>query len=165
MTRHESDREDLIKEATAYVRRAEFSLKSTGAIVFVGIRRDDVLAIYYDQDPMYQFDVEGRIRRALVDGVLFRGQGESLSRLQRQRSAQETVLTRSDLSRAELTTFLTAMDRVIQMVLDEIDDGSICVLRAVPANANVEFLVEIRERLAAVLKVSPRVSPPINVTR
>lgn len=164
MTRQESDREDLIKEATAYRTRAEFAVQSAQT-VFVGIRRDEVMAIYFDQDPMYQFDANGRIRRALVDGVLFRAQGETLSRLSRQRREQETVLERTDLSSDELTAFLDTMDDAIHSFVNEIDNGSAVIQRAVPSDTETDIPERVKQQLLNVLSTSPRIAPPINSTR
>lgn len=164
MARHESDREDLIKDATAYTTRVEFAA-SSGVTVFVGIRRDDVTAIYFDQDPMYQFDKNGRIRRALVDGVLYRTQGDTLSRLSRNRSEQETVLERTDLTPDELTVFVETMDESIRAFVKDIADESTVTLRSVAPETVRKISLLVKERLLAVLRTSPRVSTSINATR
>jgi hypothetical protein len=107
MARDESDREDLLREATALVRRAEIVLENRNEPVFAGFKRDGGFSIYLGADPVYQFDREGRLRRAYVDGLLYRTQGTTLASLTRERTATETVLNRVDLSPEQLVRFLT----------------------------------------------------------
>ena len=125
MAQQESDREDLIAEATAFPDRAEFQGANAAAAkpfgpVFVGFRRDQSFAIYLDQDPVYQFTADGQLRRAYVDGRLFRTQGATLAQLNRQRTTAQTTLARYDLTADELRKFLlnmTAYCRDIESLL------------------------------------------------
>ena len=165
MARHEADREDLMTEATAYVERVEFTVAGLKSIVVAGLRKDRTLTIYFDQDSMYQFNHEGRIRRALVDGVLFRSGNNTLSKLNRRRTEHETVLERNDLPPAELARFLAEMDHRIQRVVSSIDDGTANVTRVVPADTETQMLKTIAQRLRATRQASPRVARPINATR
>ena len=64
MARNESDREDLIREATALRNRIEWKIPDEPELVFAGIRSDGSLAIYFGPDPVYQFSIDGGLRRA-----------------------------------------------------------------------------------------------------
>jgi hypothetical protein len=165
MARHESDREDLMAEATAYTRRVEFTVVGLKATIVAGLRNDDTLAIYFNQDPMYQFSSNGQLRRGLVDETLFRAGSNTLSKLKRRRTEQETVLESSDLSLGELTCFLQEMDRRIQIVQASIGSGTAIVTRTVPPDAGPQILKIVAARLKSALHASPRVAPPINTTR
>ncbi len=107
MARHEANREDLFSEAAGLVRKVEGSINDL-AVILAGFRTDGVLTVYFGADPMFQFDELGRLRRAYLDGYLYRAQGNTLARLTRSRSNSETTLQRSDLTAAELVDFLRA---------------------------------------------------------
>ena len=73
MAREEADREDLMREATALVQRAEFS--AGGKPVFVGFRTNGAASVFFDSDPVYQFNSNGELRRAFVAGDALQSRG------------------------------------------------------------------------------------------
>ncbi|QDT39305.1 hypothetical protein [Stratiformator vulcanicus] len=105
MAQLESDREELMAEATALVPRVEW-MDDSGQRVVAGLFRDGRLAVYFEADPVYQFDSSGRLRRAFACGRLYRTQGETLAELTRQRGNRSTQLNRRDLNHKETTEFL-----------------------------------------------------------
>jgi len=105
MARQEADREDLWAEAVALTSRAELLIAGRAEPVLVGSRANGWWSVYFGQDVMLQFTVAGALRRAYRQGDLFRTQGLTLARLQRQRTADETVLLRHDLDPIELVEF------------------------------------------------------------
>lgn len=109
MARQEADREDLFAEARALTRKIEARCPQTGLMILVGQRESGWLSVYLGPDLMYQFDAEGRLRRALCQGCLYRTQGHTLARLIRERSSTETTLVRHDLTPAELDAFRQKM--------------------------------------------------------
>jgi len=108
VSRIESDREDLMAEAVALMPRAEW-LQGDGETLTVGRFRDGRLTVFLGADPVYQFDPDGRLRRAFVDGCLYRTQGTTLARIERRRGDNETVLARHDLSPQNVRHFLSEM--------------------------------------------------------
>jgi hypothetical protein len=135
MSRREHDREDLMAEVVALVRRVEFRLPDREAVIVAGFRSNGWLTLYFGPDPMFQFDEEGRLRRAFVNGFLFRTQGSTLARLQRQRMASETRLIRYDLSDTELGNFREMMVASFHGVREQISNGEAVTIRQVPAGA------------------------------
>ena len=130
MARQESDKEDLIVEATAICPRGEFVNVAgfkfdtvTTVSVFTGFRKDDGCVIYFGQDPVYQFNKAGQLRRIFADGMLYRTQGNSLAMLQRHRSASQTTLQRTDLSGDELAAIIQKMKREICDLANLIEQG------------------------------------------
>lgn len=112
MARDESDREDLLREAVALPRRAEFEFAHCDEPVFLGFKKTGGLSIYFGADPVYQFNSLGQLRRAYRNGALYRTQGTTLAELKRDRSDDEkVVLHRRDLEEAELRRFLDQMKR------------------------------------------------------
>ena len=72
MARRECDREDLFAEVTALSPRVEFRIG--GESVVAGVKRSGNLLIYFRPDFMVGFDVENAVRRAFVDGLLYRAE-------------------------------------------------------------------------------------------
>jgi hypothetical protein len=131
MARLETDREDLLAEATAYGRRAECRWGET--VVFAGLKETGAAAVYFDGDPVYHLDADARLRRAFVAGDLYRTQGTTLARLQRHRTAARTELLRHDLDPAKLAAFLAASRARFEAFLAAIEAGTIVRLAAIPA--------------------------------
>ena len=107
--RHESDREDIMREATAMRRRASFTVAGLPGPIVAGFRSNDFFSVFFDQNPVYQFDNVGRLRRAYRDGLLFRTQGTTLAQLNRVRTPERTELQRTDLTPEQLPEFLAEM--------------------------------------------------------
>jgi len=151
MARNESDREDLMSEATALTRRVELSLPGEPQPVVAGFRASGGLSIYFGPDPVYQFDQMGRIRRGYVDGALYRTQGTTLARLIRHRTATVTELRRHDLTEQELATFLTAMRNRLWGILSAIEQNQATIHRQVPPDHDIvaDLITSCRAILAA----------------
>ncbi len=118
MAREEADREDLVAEATAYVVRGEFSVPDWEQPLFIGFRKNGAFSFYFGSDPVYQFDPQGRLRRAFVAGMLYRSEGETLCSMSRHRTEAETTLMRRDLSKQQCEVFQWGMHEAIRQ-LDE----------------------------------------------
>lgn len=144
MARLESDREDLMAEATALVQRAEFDVPGQPVSVIAGYRRDGALSIYFGPDPCFHFDRQLRLRRAFVEGALYRTQGHTLARLQRSRTGQRVQLIRHDLTEAERDAFCSQLTRRLRELETALQCAARCV-QEVPPGAG------LRERLTASL--------------
>ena len=160
MARVEADREDLLKEAVALVRRAELQSSPDEDSIMVGFRNTGWLSIYFGPDCMYQFDEAGRLRRAYIDGLLYRTQGAALAQLERQRSDTETALIRRDLSESALSAFRAATFAKITWFLDQLAKGSITALRQIPSD-DALLIQDIVEFLNAVLTSPQFLAAPI----
>tara|TARA_B100000029_G_scaffold94314_1_gene84497 strand:+ start:2483 stop:2977 length:495 start_codon:yes stop_codon:yes gene_type:complete len=152
MARDESHREDLMAEATALVPRAEFCSPAGTPRLVAGFKRDGSLSLYLGEDPVYAFDTSGRLRRAFVDGLLYRTQGDTLAMLRRDRSVGGQVsLLRHDLDEQELTSFRERLVSTVALVLEEMESGLLNQSVAVPGSADVtsRLIQELRHVLAA----------------
>ena len=150
MARNEAEREDLIREAVALGERAELRVVGFDGLITIGLRNDSAMSVFIDQDPVYQFDSLGRLRRAFVGGFLYRSQYETLARLQRVRTDSQTQLLRHDLVTEELESFRLAMLGALQKIAQSIQAGSTEVLRQVPVEQ--DLLPKIAGSLNAVLE-------------
>src|SRR5438552_2824055 len=149
MARHEADREDLMQETTALVRRAAWQVTFQAGPVVAGFKRSGAWSVYFDAEPVYQFDADGRLRRAFADGDLWRTQGTTLARLQRARTDDQTELRRHDLTEIELAEFLREVRRHLEGLLTELDSGAGRLLRLVPevGDLTAEFTAALRSVL------------------
>lgn len=159
MARQESPREDLIAEATAFIDRIEFTPQD-GDLIFAGFKRSGGLSIYFSEDPVYQFDDQGRLRRAFKSDLMYRSQGTTLTLLQRVRTEQETVLQSRDLSVDDCNAFLTEMATTLTAFLSMLQENKLIVGRHVsqsgePAQALIERVTTAIEAAIQTKALSP----------
>ncbi len=159
MARHESDREDLMREATALVHRAELVCPGETELVIAGFHRDGRLSLYFGPDPVFQFDSQHRLRRAYARGFLYRTQGETLARLARQRTQEQTLLVRHDLEPAELDTFRTDAKTRLERLQKGLVQSEVQVVAQVPAEDNL--LPDLEQALTSILNRDLPLAPRI----
>lgn len=159
MARLSSDREDLMAEAVTLVPRIAFLLPHSPREIVAGGRADGRWSIFFGGDPVYQFDMEHRLRRAFIEGVPYRSQGTTLARLTRQESQHETVLLRHDLTADELTQFFRRLRLDLQPVADAISHGTAQILNCIPPGS--DCLAELADSIQNVLKGGDALSPAL----
>lgn len=158
MARLESDREDLMAEATALIQRAEFDIPGQPASVITGYRRDGSLSIYFGADPCYHFDSQLRLRRAFVGGALYRTQGHTLARMQRSRTGQSVELIRHDLSEVELEEWFRQLAGRLRELHASLQGAARCV-QELPRDAGLgeRLLVSLEQVLQAPIALAPAI--------
>jgi hypothetical protein len=144
-TRVEADREDLLAEAVNLRERIELRIPGHEEAVTIGCNDWGHWSFYFGAEPMYRFDAEGRLRRAVRGGKLYRTQGGTLAELTRVRLEQETQLQRRDLSPGEVEGFLVEVRSHLQQLHPEYTTGRCQTLREVGTQA------DFPARLAALL--------------
>jgi hypothetical protein len=155
--------EDLMRELVALTQRVELGGPAVADRIVAGFHRDGRLSVYFGEDVYYQFDPEGRLRRALTNGRLFRTQGNGLAELIRVRSAEATELVRRDLDSAELAHFVRLMLERLGALREALASGRLEVTRQFPSDALVvERLVG---SLEVVLSAAGELAPAINRMR
>lgn len=159
LARDESDREDLLREAVALRRRTELRLAGERETVVAGFFADGRLALYFGGDLMYQFDKQGRLRRAFADRSLFRAGPGCLSKLDRVRTPTETLLVRHDLTPEELNDFQSSMTKRLQVLDAALGQGTVEIIGCVPTDDDLrEDLIDaIRTALASDQLLAPAV--------
>jgi hypothetical protein len=139
MAREESEREDLLREATALVERIE--LAPTGAAggecVVAGFRREGGLSIYFGSESAYHFNSRGDLRRAFAGGSLIKAEHGRLVSLERRRQAGEVQLVRHTLSDVEQSQFLSELERRLADFSRQCDSGHWITAGQVPEDADV----------------------------
>jgi hypothetical protein len=147
MARQETDREDLLREATALVERMELLVDGCGEPVVAGFRRDGAASFYFGAEVVCQFNSAGQLRRAYLNGLLYKAELGRLASLRRERGPTEVVLARVDLSAAETAAIVSQLRLRLQTLQAALASGSYRVVGQVPADADI--VSRIVEWLAA----------------
>jgi hypothetical protein len=139
MARREADREDLVREATAFVERIELARLEPreGDHIVVGFRRDGAMSIFFGADPVYQFNATGELRRAFRENQLFKAAGGRLASLRRLRQEGKVELLRRDLTDGEQKRFLMDMTTRLQAFAEQLGAGAFAVVGQIPPDVNV----------------------------
>lgn len=164
MARNEADREDLFAEAVTLVRRVEGPLAGCAEPVLVGIKASGDSSFYFGPDRVYHVDGEGRFRRGFVAGLLYRSQGDRLTRLRRDRTETETALLRTEMTDHEAAEFQTAMHFHLRLLQAAITSGSWGGLRRHPVDDH-SFEAEIAAMIDTILSTTPWLAPALVVRR
>jgi hypothetical protein len=163
MARNESDREDLFEELASARLRWELAVDGELDPVVAGVRSEGRFSIFFGPDPCYHFDGQGRLKRAFVQGHLYRTQGNTLARLHRRRTPEETQLIRHDLDASELDDFLTTMHDRLRQLDDRLRAGAVTLLRHSPERLDWRELLE--QHLAACLTADPPLAEAFRTRR
>jgi hypothetical protein len=149
MARNEQHREDLLREATALVERVEIASagKDAKPHIVAGFRADGSFSVYFGDDPVYQFNATGKLRRAFCNGHLVKAVAGRLAALERIRRVRETELRRHDLSPAEETEFLRRLADAMAQFESQLASGGFRLVGEVPPDADV--IKRIRQWLKA----------------
>ncbi len=157
MARHESDREDLMREATALKRRVRLQPPAGGPMLVAGFHRDGALSLYFEADPVYHFDSAGLLKRAYIDGDLYRTQGETLAKLTRVRSDRETQLIRIDLTPDECDRVRKAVINRLTGLHDSLAAGSLQAVETVPSGDPI--VPDLLSVIGLILRQEIRLAP------
>ncbi len=150
MARVEQDREDLLREATRLLPRGEFLLAGRGEGVFVGFRPQGGPSFYFGPDEVYQFNAAGQLRRAYLQGALYKAQGGQLVRMVRRRTPQQTQLLSRVLSREETESLLERMYAALEQLRRGIEQGTASLRAELPQGS------QLPQQVLAWLKQHPR---------
>jgi hypothetical protein len=149
-----------MQEAIALRRRVEFAVPGESEAIVAGLRDGGELATYFGMDPVFQFDALRGLRRAFVDGLLYRTQGATLAQLRTERTASSTELVRHDLDANELRIFMANMCERLHNLHSAIADGRAKIARQVPEDDN-RIVSDVLAAIDGVLASDTGLSPEI----
>lgn len=111
MARQSQHREDLLCDATALLPRILLRAKIQGQLceVFGGFRQPESLAIYFDDDPVFQFNSLGELRRAFVGGQIIKADKGQLVAWQRSETLDQTAMLSRRLNADATNEIVNAM--------------------------------------------------------
>jgi len=138
MTRREVDKEDLLREATALVQRAELELLGDLAVphVIAGFRHKGAASFFFGADPVYHFNEDGELRRAYCDGLLIKANDGKLFSLRRERRQGEIQLLRHDFTDAEQNEFVQRMQNALADLRMALESSRYKVVQQEPRDAD-----------------------------
>ena len=164
MARQESDREDLIREATALVERIEIRQPDCRFETVIGFKRSGGMSIYFGADPVYQFDGTGGFRRGYLNGCLLRTQGTTIAELTRQRTETESHLLRRDMESGELADVRENALAQLKRLARQLETGETEVLRSVTEDEE-KLILRIAQSLRTVISAEFRLAQAIKGRR
>jgi len=141
MARQEHAREDLIAEATALVERVEFLLAGVTEPIVAGFRPEGSASLFFGDDPVYQFNARGHLRRAYVGGRIYKAAAGRLIEMTRDRQANRVTLVGRELPPAESAEFIDALRARLDDLASKLESGQAQVLAQVPPDGGVAVRV------------------------
>lgn len=141
----------LLETGRLYTDRVGLATPDGGALTFAGFKKG-AFSLYFDDAPIYHFDLEGRWQRVFLDGAHFlKGLDTTVHRIDRVREGVNLVLRRTFLSFAE-TAELDARVRATALELIGSITGSRLDRKEPPtgiAPLTTETLLDFLERITA----------------
>lgn len=141
MAREEHDRENLLRDATAFVERIELAQSddspASGHPIFIGFRESGAASVYFGTDPVYHFNSRSQLRRAFCDGLLLKAEHGRLVSLRRVRQADEVQLLRRELPHDEAAMILTGVRQRMQELKFVCDRKSFTIVGQMPEDIDV----------------------------
>jgi hypothetical protein len=137
MAQRESDREDLLREATALAERAEIRIPDETDSIVIGFRRDGSASFFFGADRVYQFNSAGEFRRGYIGGLLYKAERGRLISLRRERSETEVALLRHEFPSDESNPLLATARNLLARLNDALASGSFTLIGEVPPHSDV----------------------------
>src|SRR5262245_21294310 len=137
MARQESEREDILREATALVERVELQLPGHQEHLVIGFRRGGAASIFFGADPVYQFNTAGELRRAYIGGLLYKAERGRLVALRRERCQTEVVLVRQTVDDACTAAILGKLRSELMSLEQALTRGASTIVGQVPRDIDV----------------------------
>jgi hypothetical protein len=155
MARQESDREDLLREATALVQRAEFQLPDESEPVVAGFRRDGSFSLFFGGERVVQFNSAGQLRRGYFDGKLLKADRGKLVWMTRERTAEAVVLHSRELQPEEVEQTLSRATKLIERLSSSLRQGTFTLVGQVPEDGTiVQQILSWRSALPLPLQIA-----------
>jgi len=137
MAKFESDREDILREATALVQRVELQSPDNSEPITAGFRTSGAACFYFGAEPVYQFNSAGEFRRGYLNGQLIKAENNQLATLRRERTETQVVLRRTDLSPPATAQIIEAAEKDLKRLLSTLQSGDYSIHGQVPTDADI----------------------------
>ncbi len=139
MARHAQNREDMLRDAKAFVHRIELraTAESQPEIVFAGFRANGAASVYFDFDLAYHFNSGGELRRAYWDGQLIKAEQNQLVSLRTCRTEAVVEMRRHEMTASEQKQFCDTLTSRLQKLAEILQRDQYEVTGAVPNNSEV----------------------------
>ncbi len=141
-------REDLMRDATAYNRRLLLQRAASGEAVFVGFRKQGGWSVYFGEDPVFQFNARGELRRVHVDAQNYAAYDGRLCHLQRDKLGGHVEIQRIYLAATEHQLLADCHHRLIQLA-EMIRSNHFDDVQRFPSDDD-QLIIDVFESLQAV---------------
>jgi hypothetical protein len=155
VTQHEGQGEDLIRTATALVQRIELAIDGFSELLVVGFRRDGAASFFLGEDPVYQFNAAGELRRAFRAGKLLKAESRKLVELTRKRTDNRVDMVACELSEEQHQQFLGQLWKTLSELQQALLGKRYRVTRQVPVEQDiVEQVIQWIDQLPDLILVA-----------
>jgi len=137
MARNESDREDLLREATALCERAEYLLPQEAEPVVAGFRRDGSFSLFFGAERVVQFNSTAQLRRGYFHGRLLKADKGKLVWMTRERTADAVMLLSQPLSAEESAQLLATAAELVDCLSSHLRQATFELVGQVPADGDI----------------------------
>jgi hypothetical protein len=137
MARQEQDREDLLREATALIERIEFRGADFPDPIVIGFRRTGEGSIFIGADPVFQFNSHLELRRGFFHGQLLKAEKGTLVALERQRTVDEVLLLRTELTAPQTEAVMSRLYACLATLRQTLSEQRFTVVGQVPPDVDV----------------------------
>ena len=114
MAIHEKSREDLLRDGKGFFSRGELKLGQEKVIV--GFRKQDQIAIYFGEDPVFQFNAELSLRRVYFKGDVFRAEAGRLVQLTRTSKGGQVLFHSKPASESTLQELFSSLSECLSQI-------------------------------------------------
>lgn len=161
MARETHEREDLLRDARNLTPRAQIRIREGDreSPIFFGFR-GDALSLYFDSDPVYQFNSAGELRRAFVDDLVIKAVEGRLVGMHRNRSATAVELRSAPLASDAEQTLLGNLAERLAALARELQAGRFELQGQVPVGA--DGVSKLRDWLASYPNPQPAISAAVS---
>ena len=145
MAKDAHDREDLLRDASAYTQRIELQLPELSHEVFCGFRDGQAFSLYWGQDAVFQFNHDSELRRGFWGDRMVACYKRELHWLVRKSddpSSERVRLSRIAFTDDEHHDFLRELDQCCRVLESTLQSEVYGLVGRFPEEEDVQELVQ-----------------------
>ncbi|MCC9600322.1 hypothetical protein LOC67_07095 [Stieleria sp. JC731] len=155
MAKNTQDREDLLRDGVAMPIRGRIWIQSQNGDnqpesgskleVVIGFRRDGRLSLYWDQDPVFQFDANQRLRRVFINDRAYRAEAGRLCLIEKQSEGTGPVSRLQLNSTALQASTESEIVAILRQRLEQIKEALNSFIIKKPNPSHEDFIESVGE--------------------
>jgi len=163
MARDSQDRENLLRDATAFKSRVQLEVRTSERTVevFAGFRLQGAVSLYVDQDPVYHFNNAGQLRRAFVNDKIFKAEKGQLIAWLPQRNESEVAMIRQAMTEPEQKEFCRSLENQVDDLHRAIAAGDYVLEGQVSIEEHEDVVERLADFLGRLGKIEVAASPHV----
>jgi len=136
LAREESAKEDLLRQATGLSPRAAWRIGESEIVI--GFRTAAAISIFFGEDPVFQFNDAGQLRRGFLNGILLKADRGFLVKMSRHRTDHSVELRSHQCSLEEQEAIVQLASGRISQIATQLREGSQILIGEEPPQSDVE---------------------------